>query len=883
MSNNFSTFQIGTWNPATDTWTLLYDLNQPTTGPVWIMNKYPQWTAGEKYDSRSTSIRAVGERIVETSFKNGHWKLKISIRGTTTDAIAVVVRQITQALEQQQLCIRYAAPGSSKYLYFDVRKTTHNLHQAMAQQIIAGIQSGNIDFECYPLARGDRLTCDNLIFNPGFEAPSGPAVVVFSDTFATTNAYTVSSGSAAVAANVMTLTAGTFLLFGSPVWGPINTWQIRWKWVTGLTAFFYIHFVDNNDQLYVQMTGTNLTVTHIAAGVTSNIYVSGTLALTNGNFYWLQMTQFPTAPGSSTTMAVTLSNDSAGSIGSSVLATGDFSTQASSAGLTGKMGLQASGASLAVGGAFSSVNLVELFGPGAWGWIGLQNSATGPGFGAWDQNIANTYPGGPVTSYGAARMDVGPAGTIDCQWQSITAAGAVGPPSMAVTSGDIVNASAWMKSSGMSGTAHAQLVLAEYNASGSFLRQTATDVLANTLNVWDQLTIQVTTGASTAYVVVAARLFDTTAAASSGATLWIDNTQCWDEMTTGMQSMPYCELRFLQSPAQLVISGIQGDQPAPILMAFGTYVSTLNTGQSLTFGIGRKATTGAKALLTSYALAVPGVSMVLSSSAYGGFYVTENGTMGSFIFPARGIISPMPDTQGIYHLLTLQQTQESGYFDVFVQLVSGEQDPAFANTKLSQYQGALLTPFTNFNIWQPCDLGLLSIPNFSLTATSPQNLFTWGTNVSVKDVAGTSAELVGWHLLLPYDAETLLGTILNPSGYSNLSNKWLWFFNDALILSQRTTYPQAWQIQAIGTTLAVPNTPQPYPQYAVGGAGTTTGSFIALNPTGSSFLRVDPTQTTPNSGGLGVNQYGAFITDNNGTVLPFVSSVQYSPYFLYQR
>src|SRR5215472_8305193 len=124
-NQTFSTFQLGTWNPATDTWTLLVDLNQPTTGPVFIMNTYPQWSSGEKYDSRSQTIRAIGERIVDTNLKNGHWKVKIAIRGASTSAIAATIRSIAQALEQPQLSIRYAAPGAAQYLYFDVRKTTH--------------------------------------------------------------------------------------------------------------------------------------------------------------------------------------------------------------------------------------------------------------------------------------------------------------------------------------------------------------------------------------------------------------------------------------------------------------------------------------------------------------------------------------------------------------------------------------------------------------------------------------------------------------------------------------------------------------------------------------------------------------------------------------
>ena len=42
--------------------------------------------------------------------------------------------------------------------------------------------------------------------------------------------------------------------------------------------------------------------------------------------------------------------------------------------------------------------------------------------------------------------------------------------------------------------------------------------------------------------------------------------------------MPYCELRFPASPAQLVVSGLLGDLPAPAHLAWGTYLASLPTG-----------------------------------------------------------------------------------------------------------------------------------------------------------------------------------------------------------------------------------------------------------------------------------------------------------------
>lgn len=891
-AQNFSTFQIGTWNPATDTWTLLYDLNQPTTGPVWVMNSYPQWTAGDKYDSRSTTIRAVGERIVETNLKNGHWKVKISIRGASTSAIAATVRTIAQALEQQQLCIRYAAPNATQYLYFDVRKTTHNLHQAPAQQIIAGIQSGNIDFECYPLARGDRTYLQNLAVNPGFESPSGIAIQVFNDSFATTNAYTTLQGTApTLASNVMTVPSGTWVQFGSPAWGPVNQWLVRFKWVTGLTAGFDLHFTNANNKLQLQITSGSQGIYQFVGG-TAHALATATATLTNGNFYWAQIVQYPTVSGIKPTVVAFINNDSAGVPGSLVTTIGPATTFDAVTALIGAPVIEASGAALAVGGAFSNVHILTLWGPGGWLFVGT--NGTGPTSGAWEQTAGNCYPNGPVSSTGAARIDVPPAGTVDAWWWSFGGGSSpLGQPAYPVnTVGNVIQASVWTKSTSGLNATHATLNLniVEFNASGTVLRQTTVATLTGPQTSWVQMTGSVTTGANTAYVSLQLRLTDTSVAGeSAGATVWFDNVQCWDQTFTsvGSGAMPYCELRFAQSPAQLLVSGLLGDQPAPVLLSFGTFEGTFNKGQSLTFAIGRKATTGINARMVTGPYIPPGNTLASynpNSGAYGGVYVSQNGIMGSYITPALGINVPMPDTQGLFHLLALMQTAETSLSALLIQYQSAQQDPALPTVfGLSTLLGPLVTPFTLASTWQPLDLGLVQLPNYPMIAESTQNVFTWNTWLNIDDSAGTNAQLVGWMMLLPYDAETLLGQVLNPTGYQNVSNQWLWCFSDGLTLSQRTTFAQAWQIEAIGTTLNLPNTPVALPQYAVSGPGVSTGVYPAINPTGSSFLRIDPTQTTPNSGGLGVNQFAALITDNTGAVLPFYADIQYSPYYYYQR
>jgi hypothetical protein len=173
-----------------------------------------------------------------------------------------------------------------------------------------------------PGLKGDRVTLQNLAPNPGFEQGSGPAVLVFSDNFASVNAYAVQAGSApTVASSVMTLVAGARVAFGSPAWSSLNLWQLRFKWVSGLTARFYLHYTDANNHLRAEAAGTSWALIHRVAGTPTTV-ATGAVTLTNGNFYWIKVTQFP-SPAPSATVAppyltASLFNDSAGAVGSLV-------------------------------------------------------------------------------------------------------------------------------------------------------------------------------------------------------------------------------------------------------------------------------------------------------------------------------------------------------------------------------------------------------------------------------------------------------------------------------------------------------------------------------------------------------------------------------------
>ena len=110
-------------------------------------------------------------------------------------------------------------------------------------------------FVTRPGMRGDRVTLQNLIMNAGFGAPSGPGVSVFSDSFASVNAYAVASGSApSVSASVMTLPAASAVTYGSAAWGALNTLRVRFQWQTGLIARFFSHYTNGSNYLACNVT-----------------------------------------------------------------------------------------------------------------------------------------------------------------------------------------------------------------------------------------------------------------------------------------------------------------------------------------------------------------------------------------------------------------------------------------------------------------------------------------------------------------------------------------------------------------------------------------------------------------------------------------------------
>jgi hypothetical protein len=79
--------------------------------------------------------------------------------------------------------------------------------------------------------------------------------------------------------------------------------------------------------------------------------------------------------------------------------------------------------------------------------------------------------------------------------------------------------------------------------------------------------------------------------------------QVWNVTRSGQADMPYCELRFPQSPCQLLLTGLAGDLPAPAMLSFGTYLAWFAPGNALNFGIGRRGQFSAATVAVLLALA----------------------------------------------------------------------------------------------------------------------------------------------------------------------------------------------------------------------------------------------------------------------------------------
>ncbi|MEO7001906.1 MAG: LamG domain-containing protein [Ktedonobacterales bacterium] len=704
------------------------------------------------------------------------------------------------------------------------------------------------------------------------------------------------SGASGTVASAMQLGAGTRAAFGSAAWGAINTWRLRWRWSAGATLNAYLHYTDANNYLRASITASALTLTQSIAG-TANTLATATLHLTPGAWYWLMATQFPSVTGDPSDIQANVLYDAAGAPGGTMATAGPAPTADALTALVGRSQLEALGAALVCGGAYSNVHMVSLFGPG--GWL-MQSFGTGVASAAWEQAAANTYGGGPVASYGAGRVDVAPAGTLDACWRLYAAGQGVNVWQTAIPAsvGQALALSAWVRSSGLASETLIRFTITEYDANGA-QKTTSTPLgLSGNQASWTQLTYTYTVQtAATVYVDVCLRVSDTvTPGASANATVWWDNAQVWNQTTvaaatnTTQTTMPYCEVRFPQSPAQLVVSGLLGDLPAPAHLALGTALASWPLGSMVNLALGRRPRADANAQLAATvngwydATRTPTATAILDVGSYGGWYISTTVMNG---WNPRPFSLRPADAPGTYHLIGrfLTQQAQANVGAVWARAtVEVQQQPYFGAAggvdELGYYYGPYVYPIAASALWTIVDAGQAQLPPYTLGALSDptQNILT--PHIQWNDPApGGSACQTNWQLLLPVDGSLLVGQLDNPAnGTLAVTNSWLWAYFDGLAVNRAGVGDApAWQYSIEAGSL-------PNPARAAGGPGTQTTGAISINSGADPYLTLDPTLASNNTtGGAGVNQFAGYLADGNGAVLPLYAELQYTPLYLYPR
>jgi hypothetical protein len=855
------------------------------------------------------NIRSQGERVTRATYRENREAVARFILGpaATYAALATDIRQVVSWLDAAlatPITIKWQPPAANSPVYLDVVASAHSIPADERDWVKLQLEPVELAFSVRPALRGDRVWLQNLAMNPGFGAVSGLGVAVFSDTFANANAYSVAAGSApSVAANVMTVQNGSTITFGSPSWGAINQLRFRFQWVTGLACLFYFHFVNSNNYLRASFSAAGtFALSHVIAGVSTTLASSAQTPV-NSTFYWMTLTQFPSVSGNPPLVQAVFSADATGSIGATIDTLGPATTADATTALTGKAGFGASGANLAIGGAFSNVLTVSLFGPGAWVWSPNLSSATGQASGAWEQSVANTYPGGPTTSWGAGRVDLPPAGTVDCGWRLYTGGAPTGAlAAMPVsTAGDTLQAAAWVRSSGLNANAQLRLVMAEFDGTGTQLRSTTIATLNGNQASWMQMTGSLTTGASCAYADLLLRIVDTAVSGeSANATVWWDNCQVWDQTLTGAGAgaMPYCELRFPQSPSQLTVSGLLGDLPAPALVAMGTYLASMAMGTALTWALARRGQASANGLMVGIpqgaqtantGSSAPAITAVLDSASYGGYYLSFLLTNSGF--NPRAFSFAAADMLGVFHLFSRAWTAEAGanLANVQTRVVTQQRSQAWFGLstgadQIAAYNGPYTAPLTAGSAWQVTDSGQVNVPALPSGAlVDPTQNYLTPRSQWEDLTSGGATFRAGWQALIPVDGSLLLGVVNNPSNSPGaVTTSWLWQYIDGLLTTRggpgdgpAATYSvETASLQAVA--------------HSGGGPGTQNTGAINVNLGADPFLTLDPQQSAISAAGtfagvLGTNQLAGFMTDTAGDVLPLACDLIYTPLYHYPR
>lgn len=664
--------------------------------------------------------------------------------------------------------------------------------------------------------------------------------------------YTAATTTPATNTASLLLPAGSRVSFGNPSWGAVNTWQVVFRYVSGITASFYLYYIDASNSLRVDIAnGANgCVLTQRVAGVDSTL-ASATVTMVSEVQYVVQFTYFPVPVGLNGTTQVVLATANGGG----TLATlGPIHLNYTATVFAGAPQIATAGASLAI-----ISNTVSLFGPGGW-WY-TNGTGTGTASGAWQQKSANTYPNGPVTSNGAAVITAAPAGTLDVYWATYNPASisTVVATAYPIGTGEIFQASVYVNSTGLANSCTQSLRLVEFDTNGAQLRTTTLQSVTGN-QAWVKLAGTVTTGASTAYVGLQLRAVDGTNASINGVITW-DNCQWWDQTVTGMATMPYCETRFPQSPAQVLVTGLLGDVTAPCWTAIGTNYTGSVGGNTGYLALGRRSVAtsqSSNAQLVQYFDNVTS-SLVLDSTAYAGYYAQFS--RNSYNYPTNIVGNPT-ELRGTYQLYCrYRTTQSSGNLASI-----SHYNQSYMASQL--FNGVTTYPVIAANVWGLLATGSIAFPPYSLPGLAAagsiqMGVYPWWVDPNYSGVT-QSTNVVAF---IPIDTQTILLTNSSPSTLAG-GGFWGWYYVDGTGVEKGQS-----AIQTASAEIAqIPNPTQ--------GVGNFSNGYI-LTSLMDSYMMLDPAlDLGTNANQMGANQFVGYSTDSVGSVFSLCTEFIYSPLYL---
>ncbi|MBA3822772.1 MAG: hypothetical protein H0X24_02565 [Ktedonobacterales bacterium] len=734
--------QLGSYNPVTDGWQMILDLNDGQTLEVDEVGGLDIPTP--TLDIYTTANpRGAGERFLRGRYAAREVAVRCTLGPAATEAaLAGTLRQLAAVQGQAggangaqiagvsgapHIALAVQPPGASAPVYADVLALAHDLTgSGDAAAWVRLLHEGlTIELLCAPFWRGPRATLDNLVPNPGMDQPG--QVTLWAD--AATNAnyvsgYALNAGSApTIASNTLTISASADVSFGATNWGAITQWAVAFTAASAGTFTFWLHRSATTTGIQIIQNGAANTLgisTDIAGTVAS--VASGSVTLTNGTRYWLVASALPAINANALTTLVSaqIYNYSSGAIGTAI-GTPLFANVTAAVLQTGQCGFSTSGAALVIstaGGTNPAANSITGIAADSWLASATNGDATAaPSWPGWD--ATTTYPGGPWASLRALSLTAPPAGKVNATWT-----GPRGP----ATGGTQVTGRVWVAQAGLSATASVTLTAQQYTSGGSFISAlTLGTATATTIGTgWAGISGTVTLAANCAGINLQIAVADATAGASARATVWLDNAQ----LNTGTALLPYCANRFAKAPAQIAFSGIAGDVPAPCSLALGVNPAGagLAAGATLSLFAGRRALAGFGAQLVAGALAAgaDGVNQQLTpdGTMWAGIQTIFKGAAANY--QPLYLTGTAADYSGVYHLFARLRLHDTPATSFTLQPLSYvTQSPWLGNTaktdRLGVYQGTPLNPFTNAN-WAVVDAGQITMPAFPLATGADATL-----------------------------------------------------------------------------------------------------------------------------------------------------------------